>query len=905
MNLHAQSHLNFTTNNIITNPGATKQFRANLINSTTDTQYYRLVYNAGNFQIINTPPDSIVLAPNNNVFIPVILFVPRKVPASKPYYIILKAIDSNNNIVKSVCTLKIKEKRKVYLTASQPDIYLNPGQDTVGIQLQLHNVGNTKQQVKITVNEQATNRKLVQKTITLSGFQDTALLLKTILPSNISSQRISHLLVIGSYHNGHIFSTVQMNIFITGSRKSYAFNPQNKSGYNNMLAFYTHYIGTGRQYYEFTGEGLFHFNTRSNQIQYQMDALYYPDSYRSSLMLMNSYAKVLNNKWNIKAGNIYWNEEQLLNGRGIAFQLTPSASTTWELGYVNNSYNLAGKFNDSYFNSGNSVYADYTTVLKNKTTLNTVFVQQWDPSYKGNNTLGGGRIGFNIFRHHRIQLGAYTSYHTAGINKDSLGKWGAAASVDYSGTAGKWQMQSSNYLSTKSYAGYQKGAVNLLERINYRANNNFSFWVQYRKTRNQAEFIYPGLDRFNPSYSNEVAELGINAYFAQNLSFTARPYYSYENSKTNFMNSEYNHAIKAAHLDINLNYNASHKQSFYLKTDAGWSSSNTEAYNNYFAWKAVARYSIGSFSLNTSYQNSPYYSGELALYKYTRNKYALFNISPSFNGYLFNNKLMINASNSLSWEKSYSYWIYNINVNLSLKLKHDFNLVFNFNRINYFMFNHSITAFSVGIEKGFNADGQGKRFKLTIQLYEDKNGNYHQDEGDKPAVNQLVRIGHDLFRTNEEGKIEYRGIPLGSYHVSILQSNGMIAKDTVIFVQTKTNVYIPMHKIGKISGQIKLQLQQYSFETDKTISGIRIIAIDKSGKHFEARTDTKGNFSLYLPLNTYTLKLDTRSLPEKYGCIEPVKKINLRNKRLKPVTFTVLVQKRKIEIKKFQSSITK
>jgi hypothetical protein len=114
-----------------------------------------------------------------------------------------------------------------------------------------------------------------------------------------------------------------------------------------------------------------------------------------------------------------------------------------------------------------------------------------------------------------------------------------------------------------------------------------------------------------------------------------------------------------------------------------------------------------------------------------------------------------------------------------------------------------------------------------------------------------------------------------------------------------------MHKIGKISGQIKLQLQQYSFETDKTVSGIRIIAIDKSGKHFKTITDIKGNFSLYLPLNTYTLQLDTRSLPEKYVCKEPVKKINLRNKQLKPVTFTVLVQNRKIEIKKFQSSITK
>ena len=75
-----------------------------------------------------------------------------------------------------------------------------------------------------------------------------------------------------------------------------------------------------------------------------------------------------------------------------------------------------------------------------------------------------------------------------------------------------------------------------------------------------------------------------------------------------------------------------------------------------------------------------------------------------------------------------------------------------------------------------------------------------------------------------------------------------------------------------------------------------------SGCRFETKTNQRDEFSLCLPSNSYSLELQTSTLPEKYVCEHPVENIDLFNGRGKEVTFTLLVEKRKVEIKKFKSS---
>ncbi|UAY55391.1 hypothetical protein [Arachidicoccus terrestris] len=900
--VRAQDNIDFLTDTAVIKPGSTIQLRARLTNLSHKSKNYNIQINTGDLKLINSIPEQYILAAHDSLFIPLILFAGRKTSATKPHLVTLKSISDSGEVLTSNCWVKLPAEKKVYLTVSQPDIYLKPGEDSVNIQIQVRNSGNSDQKFSIEMHGQPNNLHLIKKDLELSAFTDTVLSVRTGLPTFYMQHAVGHFLVTGNYIDGNVFSTIQVNIFNSGSSRNYRQDLPDKSGYNNTVGFFTRYLGTDMQYYELIGNGKF--KTGNDDVQYELNALYYPSNYRSSFMLMNSHINYTTDKWNIRAGNIYRDDEMLLNGRGGSVQLKPSPSSSIRVGYLNNNYNLLGSFNDNYFNSGHTVYGDYSRKLQNNTQIKGLFIQQWDPAYKGNNTLSGGTIKFGISDRHYLKLGAYVSYHVKGLKPvaEPSSNWGQAALVSYSGAIGKWQLQSSNYFSSPSYAGYRKGAVNLLERIALTTDNRLNFWAQFSEINNHTDRIYNYFGYFNPSYENKVAEMGMNVNLKDNLSLILRPYYSYERSENGYIKEQYSYSIRGAHLDVGMNYNISNHENLYLKIDGGRSAANLNVYDHYFSFKLDARYSLGPFSINTIYQNSPYYSSELFYYNYTQKKYGLFAISPAFNGNLFQDKVSINAYNSIEYQRSYGHWSDNFNVNMTWHMRHNFNLVLNFNRLQYFTFDRHLNAFDIGITKNFTTKGKGKYYKLTMNFFEDKDGNYIRGEEEKPVVNQLIKVGNEVFRTDKNGTIKYKGIPPGKYEVSVLQFNGMTAGDTSIRVHSNKDVDIPMHQIGIISGNIKLNLGKYSFNTDKSVAGIHIIAIDKAGKRFETVTDLDGSFILYLPLNDYDIQVDVTTLPEKYICKEPVRSVHLSNGQNKRLTFNIWVEERQIKIKKFISS---
>src|SRR5699024_6124519 len=133
----------------------------------------------------------------------------------------------------------------------------------------------------------------------------------------------------------------------------------------------------------------------------------------------------------------------------------------------------------------------------------------------------------------------------------------------------------------------------------------------------------------------------------------------------------------------------------------------------------------------------------------------------------YRNKLQLNAYSSVSYRHSYDAWNYNINMNLNYDIGYDFLLKFNFENMRYFSFGQSVNVFQAGLVKKFSSHKQGKKHRLTLHLFEDVNGNYRPDKGEKPVTGQLIRIDQDVFRTDQHGKPVYKKLPAGNYRVSI------------------------------------------------------------------------------------------------------------------------------------------
>jgi hypothetical protein len=163
----------------------------------------------------------------------------------------------------------------------------------------------------------------------------------------------------------------------------------------------------------------------------------------------------------------------------------------------------------------------------------------------------------------------------------------------------------------------------------------------------------------------------------------------------------------------------------------------------------------------------------------------------------------------------------------------------------------------------------------------------------------MVRINQEVFITGSDGKVVFKDMPDGRARISILPSGGYFASDSLIWVNGKTHLQIPLHRMGVIQGHVMLDKEAMSYNTDESVAAIGITAKDPTGKRFIAHTNENGTFTLYVPSNTYTIAIDAGSLPERYQYIETPKEIILTNNNPVDVGLHVKVQKRPVKVTRF------
>lgn len=831
---------------------------------------------SGPFPPINRISDTVIAA-GDSLLVSVRLYIPRKAPADSQYVHTLKAVTVKGEVA-AATALRLKPVRMVQLSVLQPEVYLLQRQDSVVLRLHCSNPGNQAATVQLTAEDPALQQVLGQQTITLAGFADTTLQLHMRLPA-VSGP----VLLKGTYANGDIFSLQQIPFYQarSGSRYNAA---AAEMGKGHLLGLYSRLMGTQAAYYELLANGA------EKNFSYQADALWYREAMQDQLVVMNTFAKLRTGVLEWTAGNIFKTDEFVLAGRGAQLAVeTPQ--TRIEGGAVNGNYNLAGDMTEGDFRYSNAVYLRYEGRRQEKMQLHMQALQQWDGGARVNHSLGGGGFRWQLAKNHSLALKGYASYSTTSPYKtDSLYVWGGAGGLDYSGRFGKWQLSSGNYISSGGYAGLQKGAMNLEERLSFSPHHRQHFWWRYSRLSYEPVYISPLYRHYPNIYFSETAEFGWQQQLGERWSLTLRPYY-YREYLENTARAE----LSAARGNVQLMYNGT--LSFSFNAEGATGTTNTDGHRDYSGFRIMSFLQYRGLGLSAILQHGPFYTGELLQMRYTGQPYRTYMIGPGYTGRLLKGRLHLSVYDYLSYSNYYRQWEHNVNARIGVSLPYGFALEGGLLAYRFAGTNVTTKAFDVGIVKKFRNAPQHPRQELELFFYRDFNANNQHEPWEGAAADILVKVGEEVLISGKDGRVVYRNLPAGHYPVSVLQAKGAYAESRTVMVKGRTQMAIPLHAIGTIQGRLMLQ------EDDKgQLPPITVKATGRNGKVYTVLSNEQGAFVFFLPHDVYRLQVEPGA---QFMSPEGAQTVELQTDKTAEVSFELHYRPRDVKVKKFYSVRTK
>ncbi|MBO6762239.1 MAG: carboxypeptidase regulatory-like domain-containing protein [Roseivirga sp.] len=118
-------------------------------------------------------------------------------------------------------------------------------------------------------------------------------------------------------------------------------------------------------------------------------------------------------------------------------------------------------------------------------------------------------------------------------------------------------------------------------------------------------------------------------------------------------------------------------------------------------------------------------------------------------------------------------------------------------------------------------------------------------------------------------------------------------------------VYIPLKRGVQIVGNILLQKAQYSAlgEGGMKLNGIRVTATDGSGETYTSLTDLSGQFRLYVPFGTYTIRVNEQAIDSQFEFAQSSYTLDVNNLGGNyQLAFYLIEKRRQLNIKKFDNN---
>jgi hypothetical protein len=196
-----------------------------------------------------------------------------------------------------------------------------------------------------------------------------------------------------------------------------------------------------------------------------------------------------------------------------------------------------------------------------------------------------------------------------------------------------------------------------------------------------------------------------------------------------------------------------------------------------------------------------------------------------------------------------------------------------------------------------------KYYSASLFLFKDLNNNNLFDNGEEPLSNVNIKINDITFKSNSKGMIFLKNAEEKQYIIDykVIQNlKGWMVKDgTVDTLNLDRNISlgVPFKQSRMVAGKVKFE-NQNSNEIPENANGILIIAINKKGEIFKSSTNSKGEFYFNLNKDFYNIQMPTNIFGEEYHVEKSIYSVDLSNENYSEIEFTVVKQRRKINIRK-------
>ena len=849
------------------------------------------------------------VAQGDSVFIAYRLIAGRDLEAGRKTirYIILDG--KKESVLARETYIDIEEREQIYLSVSDAPLMVPQDGDSVRVHVTVNNSGNTYEEVTLVFN--------VPNLRGASPFTEMNL---TMVP--MEQKRVTYSFIPGD----NLLSSVQFSVHITGmkGRDKTIFGSKNLTVQNIFTN--RRYVDTNPAFRLYPGQGTAdnsvtlsyrQYNASSSMMQLQGGGyvnlptgylhlkgnIYQYNSGQTPMITNTSLMyKLDENEFTI--GNVSEQTELPLFGRGAKAMLsTGDRRKTLTFGAVDQNFNLIGS--QPWFTHYYSFYVEGALGANNSDKgMKVTYIYQKNPYEKATYNVGGLQWRNVVAKNWNVHLAAHAALSDYENQPDT--KFSGAAEFRYRGSfPSGLSLDGSGYYSDGYFPGSRKGTLSLTQGVSKRLSDkiHISGSIGYNRTAPKS-YAYNYSYRSENSYGNLMLSLPQLRRVSSSLS------YRYQGESSPSYTSRLGEENRSGNIRM-----ASHRLGWQWR----WQSPNgghslagtmeggfyTEPLGNnrIGQGKTTLNYSYRGVMMETSYQKGAYYLYEYMMAKQQGKQFDRFTASLSTNR-------QISKKLSFSSGVNFSHDVYQGSMpsaNLTANFLAKDNISFFANAYWYryqFVNTTNIFNMQVGVTWNFSKAQpmKGRKSRVTAQVYYDHNANNRYDEGDEPATGYLLNIDNKAFISDKNGKVRYSQVPYGEYSVKPVQSGRwFFGRKDITVGSGRTFVSIPLTQSGTLHGSIAYISNEQSVEIIQRYEGLRFTIINADEVTVQtAVTRADGKFITFLPMGTYTITLDKKTLPDHTDCEDFSRAVKIEaGKTMKLDPFKIEVKERKVNIKRF------
>lgn len=864
-------------------------------NTSEEIQEIKSITPATNYPgLLLYPKEKIIIKPGEELKLPIKFLATTKfmeLPASEITFVI--SFSEKDTAQKVSFSISKKEERQLALYSFSRENFLNPQQKEATFAFFLENRAYSARSIKLNISSQPQGLPILpaETIISLSGQEKQRVEFTVKAPSEKNFYPDYRIVVKATdLETAENVGILYLNLAILNSQRQLLPSPAPVMGKNFAEVAYNEQ-GVGFDYIQAKANMEFGLGPALiGRFNLAADYFHTENLYN----LYDTYLELEHKKKLLRVGNLYGNDyDYSVYGRGFLAKTAIGQASNLEVFGIENNFRLAGNYfpsdEGSYlagtkysFAGGGSAKGKLSYVFDNNTRLNT-------QSHLGHGSLSWGGPNQSL----TLEGGA--SLERARQSQEQHNGFSGKATLLFQ--RGRWNIHSLNALASRHYVGLNRGSLNLNQYTGYSLSEKTKIFVQYILSEVQPQYLQPQVEGQyvfpDYYYMSQEGKTGVQWRLGK-WNFLLSP--QIEKQKINTSYSRDN--LLAYRLRGNVG-TVLERHSFDLSAE--YSILDIDGKPLIDGYQTTFTYRFGGFSLNTSLQWNPNDVIELNNFTGNDTQFFNYNIFANYHFQGFNNKLQGNFA--AGWNESELYK--NTTQTLAGNLEYSFNNQWAINSSANYTRNKSnlylgsendYLQLRFGLRKYFRPSTEIDNFKVSLQLFHDKNNNGIFDKGEAAVPNELLSLNDYNAITDSHGMVIFKNVPAGLYLLKLKNStSGQLGIDPNFTIARNLKMDVPLIKKNRLFG--KLQERRQAYDTRETsVRGVMVYAKNAEGEIFSTVVNQNNEFEFFLNNGEYMLYIEN----DQYRYPKPQVKVTVKDGDYhEPIIFEYEKKDTVIKVKKF------